>query len=281
VYAVHLQWELLVYIVHQLGEARPGTTQLRGAPPGRHGALTSHGKESTVDSLRKTALVAGALYLLTFVSIPTLGLYAQVRGPNYITGPGPDTPVIAGVILELIVALAGIGTAVVLFPVVKRQNEGVALGFVGSRVLEAGTIVVCVVSLLTVVTLRTSRAGADALVTARALVAFHDWIFLLGQGTLPAVNALLLGSLLYRSRLVPRVLPLLGFFGAALLLASVTATLFGLWGQVSAMAVLLALPIAAWEFSLGIYLMVRGFKPSPITAGMATTTQATCPPVAA
>jgi hypothetical protein len=220
-----------------------------------------------MDSTRKTALVAGVLYLLTFVSIPTLALYAAVRDPNYITGPGPDTPVIVGGILEMIVALAGIGTAVALYPVVKKQNEGVALGFVGARVLEAGTIVVCVVSLLSVVTLRRTGAGADGLVTAQALVAFHDWIFLLGQGTLPAANALLLGSLLYRSRLVPRVLPLLGFLGAPLLVASVIATLFDLWAQQSTTSALCAIPIAVWEFSLGIYLAVKGFKPSPLTAG--------------
>jgi len=234
-----------------------------------------------VDSLRRTALAAGALYLLTFISIPTLSLYAQVRDPNYVTGPGPDTPVIVGGILELVVALAGIGTAVVLYPVLKRQNQAVAMGFVGSRVLEAGTIFVCVVSLLTVVTLRRSGAGADALVTARALVAFHDWIFLLGQGTIPAVNALLLGSLLYRSRLVPRALPVLGFVGAALLIASVTATLFDVWGQVSAASALLALPIAVWEFSLGIYLVVKGFRPAPLTAGLTGTAPAARPPVAA
>lgn len=232
-------------------------------------SIIDRGTASTrvpMDSLRKTALVAGALYLLTFVSIPTLALYAPVRDPNYVTGPGPDTPVIVGGILEMIVALACIGTAVSLYPVVKKQNEGVALGFVGVRVLEAGTIVVCVVSLLSVVTLRKAGAGADALVTGQALVAVHDWIFLLGQGTLPAANALLLGSLLYRSRLVPRVLPLLGFIGAPLLVASVAATLFDLWGQQSAMSALFTIPIALWEFSLGIYLVVKGFKPSPITA---------------
>ena len=112
---------------------------------------------------------------------------------------------IFGGVLEIIVALAGIGTAVVLYPVVKRQNEAAALGFVGVRVLEASTIFLCVVSLLSVVTLRQAGVGADGLLASQALVAFHDWIFLLGQGFLPAVNALLLGSLLYQSRLVPRV----------------------------------------------------------------------------
>jgi Domain of unknown function (DUF4386) len=215
-------------------------------------------------SLRKTALVAGALYLLTFISIPTLALYASVRDPKYIIGPGPDTPILFGGILEMIVALAGIGTAVVLYPVVKRQNEGVALGFVGSRVLEAATIFAGVACLLSVVTLRQAGVGANALVTGQALVVLYDRTFLIGQSFIPAVNALLLGSLLYQSRLVPRVLPVVGFIGAVLLVASFIAILFGLWGQMSAQAALAALPIALWEFSLGVWLVVKGFRPAPI-----------------
>jgi hypothetical protein len=93
-------------------------------------------ERSHMSSLRKTALVAGVFYLLTFVSIPTLGLYGPVQGPNYILGPGPDTPVILGAILEMIVALAGIGTAVTLYPVLRKQNNARALGFAGSRVLD-------------------------------------------------------------------------------------------------------------------------------------------------
>jgi hypothetical protein len=229
---------------------------------------TTATKRAPMDSLRKTALVAGVFYLLTFISIPTLTLYGPVHDPNYFVGPGSDTPVIIGGVLEVIVALAGIGTAIVLYPVVKRQNEAVALGFVSARVLEAATIFVGVASLLAVVTLRQAGAGADALVTGRALVALYDRMFLLGQSLIPALNALLLGSLLYRSRLVPRVLPVVGFVGAALLLASDVAVLFGLWDRVSALSAIAALPIALWEFSLGVYLVVKGFKPSPITAGM-------------
>src|SRR6266545_1139545 len=213
---------------------------------------------------RNTARVAGELYLLTFVSIPTLTLYRPVHDPNYIVGPGPDTGVFFGGILEIIVALACIGTAVALYPVVKRQNEGVALGFVGTRVLEAGTIFAGVACLLSVVTLRQAGAGADALVTGHALVALYDRIFLLGQSFLPAVNALLLGSLLYQSRLVPRALPLLGFIGATLLVAGDIAVLFGLIGQHDPSTALAAIPIALWEFSLGVWLVVKGFKPSPI-----------------
>jgi len=228
-------------------------------------------KRVPMDSLRKTALVAGVFYLLTFVSIPTLALYGSVRAPNYVVGPGPDTSVLLGVFLEMIVALAGIGTAVTLYPVVKRQNEGVALGFVGARVLEAATIYAGIVSLLSVVTLRQAGGGAGALVAGQALVAQYYWTFLFGQSFIPAVNAVLLGSLMYQSRLVPRVLPVLGFIGAGLLVAAWTLTLFGVLGQVSPATALAALPIAAWEFSLGVYLVVKGFKPSPITAGIAAT----------
>ena len=228
-------------------------------------------KRVPMDSLRKTALVAGVFYLLTFVSIPTLALYGSVRAPNYVVGPGPDTSVLLGVFLEMIVALAGICTAVTLYPVVKRQNEGVALGFVGARVLEAATIYAGIVSLLSVVTLRQAGGGAGALVAGQALVAQYYWTFLFGQSFIPAVNAVLLGSLMYQSRLVPRVLPVLGFIGAGLLVAAWTLTLFGVLGQVSPATALAALPIAAWEFSLGVYLVVKGFKPSPITAGIAAT----------
>jgi hypothetical protein len=219
-----------------------------------------------VASSRKFALMAGVFYLLTFVSIPTLTLYSSVHDPNYIIGLGPDTGIIAGCILEIIVALAGIGTAVALFPVVKRQNEGIALGFVGSRTLEGCTIFVGVVSLLSVVSLRQAGAGSGALITAHGLVAFYDRTFLLGQSFMPAINALLLGYLLYRSRLVPRVLPMLGLIGAPLLIASDIAVVFGVIGRISAWSAIAALPIALWEFSLGVWLIFKGFNSSVISS---------------
>ena len=222
--------------------------------------------------LRKTALAAGILYLLTFVSIPTLSLYDQVRhNPTYILGPGPDTAVLFGGILEIIVALTGIGTAVALYPVLKRQNEGVALGFVGSRVLEGAGILAGVACLLTIVSLRQAGAGAEALVIGQTLAVLYERIFLLSQSLMPAVDDLLLGFLLYQSRLVPRVLPLLGLIGVPLLLVGDIGTLLNFWPPVSSVSGLLALPVALFEFSLGVYLTVKGFKPSPITAGMAAT----------
>lgn len=222
-------------------------------------------------SLRKTALAAGVFYLLTFVSIPTLALYGAVRGPNFIVGPGPDAPVFIGAVLEMIVALAGIGTAVALYPVVKRQGQARALGFVASRTLEAAGITAGIVTLLSIVTLRQTGVGAAAVVTGQSLAAQYAWMFHLSQSFIPIVNAVLLGSLLYQSRLVPRWLPTLGFIGATLLLAVWFAVLFGLIGRQAAPAGIAGLVIAAWEFSLGVYLTFWGFKPSPITAGMAET----------
>jgi len=222
-----------------------------------------------MNSLRKTSLVAGLFYLLTFVSIPApFYFYAGVRAPNFIVGPGPDSPVFVGAILEIIVGLAGIGTAVALYPVIKRQGQSRALGLVASRTLEAALITAGVVTLLSIVTLRQAGVGAAGLVTGQALVVQYTWMFHVSQSLIPIINAVLLGSLLYQSRLVPRALPVIGFIGAALLLAVWFAVLFGLIGSVSAPAGIAGLVIAAWEFSLGIYLTFWGFKPSPITADM-------------
>jgi Domain of unknown function (DUF4386) len=167
-----------------------------------------------MSSTRKTALVAGVFYLITFISIPTLALYGPVKNHrDWILSSGGHTAVLVGGFLEVIVALACIGTAVTLYPVVKRQNEGVALGFVATRVLEASMIFAGVVSLLSLVTLRQdlgTAAGADAaslVTTGASHVAIYNWTFLLGQSLMPAINALLLGSLMYRSRLVPRLIP--------------------------------------------------------------------------
>jgi hypothetical protein len=221
-------------------------------------------------STRKTALVAGIFYLITFVSIPTLALYGPVKNHrDWILGTGGHTGVLVGGFLEVIVALAGIGTAITLYPVVKRQNEGFALGFVASRVIEAGLIFTGVLSLLSLVTLRQDLGGANAaslVTTAASHVATYKWTFVLGQNLMPGVNALLLGTLLYRSRLVPRAIPMLGLIAGPLLIASVIATIFG--GIKLGSPILAGLPVAAWEFSLGVWLVVKGFKPSPITAEM-------------
>jgi hypothetical protein len=239
-------------------------------------SITAHAPTTTrppTDPMRRTSLAAGILYLITFVSIPTLFLYEPVRGnADFVLGAGSDTGVLWAAFSEVVVALAGIGTAVVLFRVAKRQSETAALGFVTARVLEAALILVGVVSMLSLVTLRNDVAGtagadpASLVTTGHTLAATYDWAFLLSQSLMPVFNALCLGYVLYRSGLVPRILPTVGLIGAPLLLASDIAIFFGVYDRMAPIAALAALPIAAWEFSLGVYLTVKGFRPSAVAA---------------
>ena len=234
---------------------------------------------ATMSSPRKAALIGGAFYLLTFLaSIPALFLLDPVlTDPNYILSSGADTQVTLAACLDLVNALACIGTAVALFPVLKRQSEALALGFVTARMFEAAVIVMGVVSLLAVVTLRQPGAtGAEAnslVVVGQSLVAVRDWTFLLGPNVMAGLNALVLGTLLYRSSLVPRVIPALGLIGSPLILAVTFATMFGLTEHGSAWWIVVA-PIFVWEVSLGAYLVFKGFKPSPTTAGLSATPSA-------
>jgi len=219
-----------------------------------------------VDSMRKTALVAGIFYLITFISIPTLALYGPVKtDPGFIVSGASTTPILVGGVLEMIVALAGIGTAVALFSVLKRQHEGFAIGLITTRVFEGAVIVTGVSSIISIVTLQQAgAAGTDAaalVAVGRAQVATFNWSFLLGQSLMPVLNAVLLGTLLYRSRLVPRILPIVGLIGAPLLLAGTVATLFGLAEQYGPVSVT-AIPIALWELSLGLWLTFKGFNRS-------------------
>ena len=234
-------------------------------------ATKSVPKGTRMTSTRKISLVAGVFYLITFVSIPTLALYGPVKNHrDWILGSGGHTGLLLGGFLEVVVALAGIGTAVTLYPVVKRQNEGAALGFVTARVLEAAMIFTGVVSLLSLVTLRHDFGGAAGtssaalVVTGASHVAIYNWTFLLSQSFMPAFNALLLGTVMYRSRLVPRIIPVVGLIGAPFLICTVIATLFGAMKLGSPQFA--AVPVAAWELSLGLWLTVKGFRPSPITA---------------
>jgi hypothetical protein len=215
---------------------------------------------------RKISLTAGILYILTFVSIPTLFIYSPVKSNGYILGTGPDTSAIIGGILEITVALAGIATAVVLFPLLKKQNESLALGLVAARILESSTIFVGVAFLLTIVTLRQTGAGANALPISHTFALFYDRIFLLGQSFMPAICDILLGSLLYKSRLVPRGLSLIGIIGGPILLVGYFAVMFGLVGQHDALPGLSAIPVALFEFSLGIWLITKGFHPSAVSS---------------
>jgi hypothetical protein len=225
-----------------------------------------------MDPTRKVALAGGIAYLITFAaSIPQLKLFADVVDDpaGYISGARSNTALLWGSWLEVITAVACVGTAVALYPVTRRVSRSAAIGFVTSRVVEATLILVGVVSLLSVVTLQDQFAGAtgaqaEALgVTGEALVAMRQWTFLLGPGLIAGINALFLGTALYRGRLVPRIIPTIGLIGAPIILLSATATIFGGWAQTSSVGALCALPIAVWEFSLGVWLVVKGFKSTP------------------
>lgn len=215
-------------------------------------------------SHRQISRAAGIAYVLTFVSIPTLALYNPVKEHRYILGTGSDNPAIVGGLLEITVALAGIATAVLLFPMLKKQNESLALGLVAARILESGTIFVGVAFLLSIVTLHQDGSGSGALASTHTLVALYDRIFLLGQSFMPAVCDLLLGYLLYRSRLVPRRLATIGMIGGPVLVVGYLAILFGAIDQHGPLAGLSALPVAAFEFSLGLWLIFKGFNPEAV-----------------
>jgi hypothetical protein len=210
----------------------------------------------------RTSFWAGFFYILTFISIPTLFLYQPIHEPDYILSSANDHKVVIGGILETIVALSGIITSVILYSVLKKQNQTLSIGLIASRIVEAGTMFVGVAFLLGAVSLHHQPAATTSAPIAQTLVAMYDRIFVLGQGFMPAINDLLLGVLLYRSRLVPRWLSLVGIIGAFPLFAGYFAIMFGVLDRTSALSGASALMVAFFEFSLGCYLLVKGIKRS-------------------
>jgi hypothetical protein len=206
---------------------------------------------------------AGALFLLSHVtSIPALALYGPaLHSAAFLAGEGADGPVLLGAFLEVLLAAAVVGTAVALFPVVRRGGEGLAIGYVALRTLEAAVILAGVVPMLALVALR--GTGADAGIGS-ALAALHDATFLLGPGFVCALDTAVLATLLLRSRQVPRFIPVLGLIGAPLLLLASAAQLFGVVPQYSTLAGLPALPVFAWEVSLAVFLLARGLRPAAV-----------------
>ena len=229
-----------------------------------------------MNSTRRSAVVAGVFFIVAAVAaIIGLALYGPVLDdPNYIVAAsGHDTRVFWGAIFEVILAIAVIGTAVTLFPIVKRQNESIALGYVGGRIVESVVILVGAISLVSVVTLRQAYAGATGanaaslVIVGKSLVTIHNWTFLFGPSLAIGVNTLLLAYLMYRSRLVPRIIPVLGLIGGPVIFAAGTAEMFGLFQQVSVWGAIAAILVTAWEMSLAVWMIVKGFKPSRITSG--------------
>lgn len=220
-----------------------------------------------MSSTRRTAVVTGVFFLVAaFPAMAALGLYQPLLGDaGYVLGTGSDAGVRIGAFLEVLVAISVAGTAVTLYPVLRRRHPGFALGYVCGRLLEAALIVVGIISLLAVLTLRQEPVGSDdgMLAVARSLVAVHDWTFLFGPNVALGVNTTLLAWMVLRSGLVPRWIPVLGLVAGPLIFASATAVLAGLYEQVSVAGTVAALPVFAWEMSLAVYFLARGFRPEP------------------
>ncbi|MBA3290644.1 MAG: DUF4386 domain-containing protein [Actinobacteria bacterium] len=227
---------------------------------------------------QKTARMFGWLFIATFIT----GIAAKVLFVNglggtfselrFIPGAVSENIVYLGAILEFGVIVTNIATAVVLYPIVKRLSERVALGYVTARIMESAFILVGLMSIISMVSVSNALAGATgAEATALAvqgdsLAATYDWAFLFGPGLVVGFgNGLMLGYLMYRSGLVPRRMAMLGLIGGPMLIASFVLILFGVYENGSGPAFLMALPEIVWEASLGIYAAWKGFKPSPIT----------------
>jgi hypothetical protein len=237
----------------------------------RNAAATANQNDQS-DASRKISLVAGIFFLLTFVHIGILFLYDDILNhANFILGDGDDTPVRIGAVLDLATGLFGIATGVILFQVLRRQNFALGLGYVAVRTFEAIMIAIGMLCLLAVVSLRDAGAtGADAAnltSIASGLIAVRDWTFVFGPGLCAGLgNGLLLGFQMLRSGLVPRNMALLGVIGGPLSLVGLTFVLFGAWEQDAPQQFLFTLGEIAWELSLSIYLIVKGFKASPLMA---------------
>ncbi len=222
-----------------------------------------------MSSSRGIALVTGVLFLITYItSIGALYLFQPVLDDpaGFVAGGESDNRILFGAFLELLLIIANIGSAVVLFPLLKRQSEILALGFVTARVMESVFIAIGLFAVLGVVTLQQEATGA-ASELAHSLAAIKDWTFLLGPGFVVGIgNGLMLGYLMYRSGLVPRGLAVLGLIGGPLLCISAIAVLFDVLQFAGTGQGIATIPEFFWELGLGIILTVKGFSPSPIAA---------------
>jgi Domain of unknown function (DUF4386) len=256
-------------------------TNEAGSQRGNHNGVGTDGRTlyAPTPEEQVTARIMGAWFLGTFVfSVPAFLFYDPLLNhANYVVGSGHDTQVGVGALLEVLLAISGIATAVVIFPIAKRVNESVALGYIASRTVESIVILIGVLSLMSIVALRQDFAAAagthGALVdVARSLLAVHDQTALLGPQFCAGVgNGILLGYLMWRSRLLPRPMVMIGLVGGPLAFLCGVGVLLGGWNLSSGPAVVLTAPEAVWEFSLSVWLLVKGFRPSPILTGAPVT----------
>jgi Domain of unknown function (DUF4386) len=210
---------------------------------------------------QRNARIFGVLFIITFLtSIPAVFLFQPVLDDpaGYIAGDGKDNQIYLGAFLEFLLIIANVGTAVVLYPIARRQNEVLAIGYVAARIIECVFLAAGIVFVLGVVSLR--HDSPDSADLAVSLAALKDWSFLFGPGlVVPFGNGLILGYLMYASGLVPRRMTWLGLIGGPLLLMGNLGALFGWWEQTGAAGLLVA-PEFLWELLLGIYAAVWGFR---------------------
>ena len=218
---------------------------------------------------QKRARWFGVLYLITFVtSIPALLLYEPaLRHPvGFIAGSGNVNRIYLGALLELLLIIANIGTAVVIVPIMRRQFEGLSIAYVTARVVECTFILVGIVAMLGIATLQQQVAGTSEATVAYTLAAIKDWTFLLGPGWVVGWgNGLILGYMMYRTQLVPRPWTWLGLIGGPLIIISGTAVLFAgdhPSNTLHSLQGVATIPEAVWELFLGVYCTIWGFRPS-------------------
>ena len=235
-------------------------------------------QRAPMDPLRRTALIVGVLFLVTYVTsiAAKFSFYPPfLDNADYILGSGEDTKVLWGAFAEMVLIFANIGTAVALYPVLKRRFPALSLGFVAARIMESVFIAVGVLAVLTLVTMRQDFSGATGVdgaglaTVGNTLVTLQEWTFNLGPGVVVGVgNGLILGYMMYRTGLVPRAMAMLGLVGGSLIVLSGSAIIFGLIEAGSAAHMLASMPEFFWELSFGLYLIIKGFKPSAVTADM-------------
>jgi hypothetical protein len=230
---------------------------------------------SLQESARRSAFACGVLYLLTFVGSIAAAILVDpvVADPGYVTGPGADTQLALGAVFELVNILSCFGTAVAVFSIVKLQHEGLALGFVATRLFEAGVLAVGVLGVLSLVSVRQAAAAAadpQAFVpVGEALAAVRHWSIVVGPG-MASFNALMFATLLFRSRLVPRPIPALGLVGAPVFIAFIVGTILGVTGPGTPFQAIAVAPFFIWELAVGLWMTFKGFdRSAPILSGSA------------
>ena len=234
-----------------------------------------------MNSNRKTAIIVGVLFITaTVTALLSFGFIGPILDdPDYLINVSANkNQMLIGVLFELILAGAVVGIAVFMFPILKKHNEALALGYVGARIFEGLIIIVGSISYLSLLTLSQEYVvGAPDASHFQALgtllLAVHDWSFLLGGGAFVfCVTALILNYLLYQSKLVPRFISVWGLIGAILMLVSGLLSMFDLSPSptaTSTISIFLFLPIAVNEMFLAVWLIVKGFNPSAIASGSA------------